>query len=325
MSATSHDGRRSAGVPLEVLVVWSLYALVTCAIVVTYSRIPARELYHVSHSGLAGGFGRALVFANFSTALVAIPVLAVIFDRLPSRATRAAAAVAGILCAAVLWPGVVSQTDLDPKPVNAVAAAGVFLSLGLTVLVARRQGISRRPWRRSDRLRVALAVPLVFVALPWIAAELGFFLDGVPVVGRIFETGKHVHDVSGLPAFPPAVHHGHHHGMDGLLLVLSVLLLSRVVAGVAPAALRTATTAYLALMFCYGIGNIANDFWLEQVVKRGWTTWQMPNVLEPRVTVGWAVIVVAAAALWAVAMLRARGDGEVVPPPPGLGAAAGRE
>jgi hypothetical protein len=320
---TTRRGDRPAGLPLEVLVVWSVYALVTCAIVVTYSRVPAHELYHVSHSGLAGGLGRALVFANFSTALVAIAVLAVVFDRLSGRGVRGAAIVAAVLCAAVFWPGVVSQADLDPKPVNALAATGVFLSLVLTALAAYRDGISRRPWHGSDWLRVGLALPLAFVALPWLAAELGFFLDGVPVLGRIFQTGKHVRDVSGLPAFPPAVHHGHHHGMDGLLLVLSALLLSRVVAEIAPGALRTAATAYLSLMFCYGLGNIANDFWLEQVVKRGWTTWEIPNVLEPRVTVAWAVIVVAAAAIWAVAMLRDRDN--VVRPPSGLGAAAQRE
>jgi len=27
--------------------------------------------------------------------------------------------------------------------------------------------------------------------------------------------------------------------------------------------------AYLALMLCYGAGNVANDFWLEHVLKRG--------------------------------------------------------
>ena len=40
-------------------------------------------------------------------------------------------------------------------------------------------------------------------------------------------------------------------------------------------------TGYLALMACYGAGNLANDLWIEQVFKRGWSTWQIPNVLEP--------------------------------------------
>src|SRR5205823_239578 len=104
---------RPAGLPLEVLVVWVLYGLVAGAIVATYSRIPARELYHVSHNGLAGGFGRVLVSANFSAALVAIAVLAILFDRVRGRLARSLAVVAAVLCAAVFWPGVVSEADLD--------------------------------------------------------------------------------------------------------------------------------------------------------------------------------------------------------------------
>jgi hypothetical protein len=294
-------------VPGEIFAAWALYLSVTAAIVVTYSRIPARELYHVSHNGIAGGASRALVFTNFSMALAALAILGILFQLLSGRVARLTAIVAAVLCAAVFWPGVVSQADLDARPVNALAAAGVLLALGLTVHAARLYGVAARPWRRDDWGRVALAAVLLVVAAPWIAAELGFFLDGVPLLGRLFQTGKHIRNVQGLPAFPPAVHHGHHHGMDGLLLVLGALLLSRVVGALRTGALRTALVAYLALMFCYGVGNIANDFWLEQVVKRGWTTWEIPNVLEPRATVAWAIIVIAAAVIWTVAMLRDRG------------------
>jgi hypothetical protein len=291
--------RHVGELPGEIVAVWTLYVSVTAAMLVTYSRIPARELYHVSHNGIAGGASRALVFANFSMALAALAILGILFQLLSGRVARVTAIVAAVLCAAVFWPGVVSQADLDAKPVNALAAAGVLLALGLTVHGARLYDVAVRPWRRAD--------VLVVVAAPWIAAELGFFLDGVPLLGRLFQTGKHIRNVQGLPAFPPAVHHGHHHGMDGLLLVLGALLLSRVVGALRAGALRTALAAYLALMFCYGVGNIANDFWLEQVVKRGWTTWEIPNVLEPRATVAWAIIVITSAVIWTVAMLRDRG------------------
>ena len=51
-------------------------------------------------------------------------------------------------------------------------------------------------------------------------------------------------------------------------------------------------------MLAYGVGNVANDFWLEQVVKRGWTDTSLPNVLEPRLTPAWGVLLAAAALLW---------------------------
>ncbi len=264
----------------------------------TYSRLPARELYHVSGSGLVGGASRALVFLNFPAALVALAVLGVLYERLATRTLAAVSVVAAVLCAVVLWPGVVSLANLDAKPVNALAAIGVLLTLALTVTVIRQDGVRRRPWHRADGGRVALAVPLVLLSLPWFAADLGFFLNGVPVLGSIFQTGAYRHRIAGLPPFPPAVHHGHHHGMDGLLLVLSALLLSRTLALIQARVLRRVLAAYLALMFCYGVGNIANDFWLEQIVKRGWTSWQIPNVLEPRATVAWGIIVLAATLFW---------------------------
>jgi len=273
--------------------VLSLFAVVAGEILVTYSRLPARELYHVSGSGLEGGLSRALVFANFPTALVALAVLGIMYERLRYRAV---AVVAAALCAFVFWPGVVDEANLDARTINAVAAVGVLL----TCLLVATAPVERRGRQPGDAARVAIAVPLVFVSLPWFAAELGFFLDGVPLLGRLFETGHYLHNRAGLPPFPPAVHHGHHHGMDGLLLVLSALLLSRTLDTIRGRALRSAVTAYLALMLCYGLGNMANDFWIEQIFKRGWTSWQIPNVLEPRLTIAWGMIVLAALVIWRI-------------------------
>lgn len=56
--------------------------------------------------------------------------------------------------------------------------------------------------------------------------------------------------------------------------------------------------AYLALMLAYGVANLVNDDWLEQVVKRGWTSYELPSVLVPAANWGWAVVLVAAAAVW---------------------------
>jgi hypothetical protein len=132
------------------------------------------------------------------------------------------------------------------------------------------------------------------------AAELGFFLDGVPYSASSSGRGHAAHQLPGDPAALPAVHHGHHHGMDGLLLVLSALLLSRAVRQLRSRFVRALVAAYLALMFCYGLGNILNDLWGEQIVKRGWTEWQIPTVLEPRATGAWGVIVLATMVVWAL-------------------------
>jgi hypothetical protein len=252
----------------EPLAVWLLFALVTVEILVTYARVSPEELYHVTGTGLVGGVSRAIIFLNFPLALVAIAMVAVSLERLAPRA-RSLAVIAALLCTPVFWPGVVTQAHLDVRWVNAVPALGVFLALVVTATTARASTDSR-----GDRVRLALATLALVVALPWIAADLGFFFPG------------------------PHVHHGHHHGMDGVLLVLSALLLSRQARG-------TALRAYLSLMFAYGVGNIANDFWLEQIVGRGWTNWEVPSVLEPRLTVAWAVVLLGAAVVFSLTRPRA--------------------
>jgi hypothetical protein len=256
------------------LAVWILFAADALAILVTYSRVPAGELYHVSGSGIEGGAGRALVFLNFSTALAALAVLVVVGRGLP-------AVVAGLLCAVVVLPGVVDQANLDARWINVVPALGVALAAALT-LGAGREATAPR----GDRLRLAVAAVLTVCAIPWLAAELGVHFGA-----GIFLTGQ-LRTVPGDPVPHPAVHLGHHHGLDGFLLVMTALLLSRVRSE------RKAAGVLLALLASYGFVNLVQDAWGEQVVKRGWTSRQIPSALHPSLSWVWLVILGGAVALW---------------------------
>jgi hypothetical protein len=254
------------------------------AVIATYSRFPAHELYNVHHSGIAAGFGRELVALNFPFALIGIALVGLAWPRLRRR-LRAAGGLAIALCAVVYFA--VDQKNLDAKALNAVPALGLALAVGL-VFVA---GISAEPRSvRGDRLRIALAVVLVLFCAPLIAAELGFFLDGVPFLGWFFETAR-LTVQPGFPGVHHAVHHGQHHGWEATMLALSALGFSRLPR---PRLLD----AYLALLLAYGIGNLVNDDWLEQVVKRGWTNYQLPSVLVPAQNWGWAAVLVGAVAIW---------------------------
>ena len=51
-------------------------------------------------------------------------------------------------------------------------------------------------------------------------------------------------------------------------------------------------------MLAYGLFNVANDAWTEQVVKRSWAERRIPNVLEPNPTIGWGVLLLLAALIW---------------------------
>jgi hypothetical protein len=278
----------------EVIAVWTGYGLVAAAILVTYARLPLDELYNVSGTGFEAGAGRVLVFAGYPTALVALAVLAVVVDRLRTRWVSALAAVAAILCATVAWPGVVEQSDLDAKPANALAAVGTLIALALTVLALARGGIGyRRPFGGAwDVARLVLAIVVVLAAIPWVAADLGFYLDDVPGLGSVFLTGA-LRPEPGHPTLT-AVHLGHHHGFDGALLALTAIALSRTVCTLRSGFLRTGYRFYVSLMLVYGLANALQDFWLEQLVKRGATSLEIPTLTVPDASPAWAALLAAA-------------------------------
>ena len=268
----------------EALVAWALWAVVTVAVLVTYSRVSPAETYHVSHEGLAGGLSRSVTLVNFPIALAAIALTLVALAALPRRAWWAGVP-AIALCATM--PFVVDQDDLDARWVNAAPAAGVAIALGLTVWATRRASGAFAPRRPGDPARVIVAVVVGLLSLPWVAAELGFHFPGDLFMGE--ELGR---EADGTTI--AAVHLGHHHGTDGALLVGTALLLSRV--RIDEARLRLATFAYLGAMFAYGGVNFAQDLWNEQIVKRGWTETGIPSALLPGARPIWIVVVVLAVA-----------------------------
>jgi hypothetical protein len=277
----------------EVAAVWILFGIVAAAVGITYSRLPVEDFYNVSRGGLEGGAGRVLVFSNYPTALVAIALLAVVADRLRGR-LAAVAAVAAVLCAVVVWPGVVEQSDLDAKPVNALPALGVLLALALTGVALARGGIgASRPLGGGwDVARAVLAVALVLASIPWLFADVGAYVGDVPLLGSLFMSDE----VLPEPGHPNlrAVHLGHHHGLDGTLLALSALALSRVVGQVRPPLLKAVFGFYVALMLVYGLANALQDFWLEQLVKRGTTSLEIPTLTVPKASWAWAALLGAA-------------------------------
>ena len=267
------------------------------AILVVYSVVDPSDVYNVSREGIGGGLSRALVQLNFpSIAGAAIALAFLALDALPRRAWYVGAP-AIALCAVIAWPGVVDSGDLDARAVNAIPALGVVLAFSLTVAAARTARIGFAPARSHDGFRVAVAIVTVLVSLPWIAAEIGVhFPRGVFLTDQLYtEPGK-------LPA--AAVHLGHHHGTMGMLMVLSALLLSR--PWLTGARLRHVYAVLVSLMLVYGLTNIANDFWHEQVVKRGWTSWDIPSAEHPRWHVIWLLMLAGTALLYALGF--ARGD-----------------
>jgi hypothetical protein len=128
---------------------------------------------------------------------------------------------------------------------------------------------------------------------------LGFYFPGDVFLGEELRRG-------GDGRLGPAVHLGDHEGLDAALLVTSALVLTRY----RP---RLAVGFILGLALVYGLAVEWRDFWFEQVVKRDWTSWTPPQVLTPRLSVAWAVLLLLAAGV-ALAVRRLEG-----PPPHGAG------
>jgi hypothetical protein len=290
---------QSAGLR-DLFAVWLLFVLTAIAVFATYWRLPPSVLWKVHNSGFVGGAGRAFVFLSFSAAVAAVGILPIVVDRLDNRPADVVGLLALVLCATVALPGVQTESHLDPKWSNLPAVLGLALAFVLTLWASRagRRDFPRTS-RRGDAARLIVGGLSFFLAAPYIAAELGFFLDGVPVLGSIFLTGA-IRPEPGAGYSHAAVHHGHHHGMDGFLLAVTALLLSRLVGSIRRPVLRALTAVYLALMLVYGLTNQVQDLWSEQIVKRGWTGWDIPNVLHPSLSAAWAAMVACGLVIYAL-------------------------
>jgi hypothetical protein len=292
----------------EALVAWAVWAVVGIGVWETYARFPAAELYNVTRTGFAGGAARTLVFLNWPVAIAAVAIAAVAADRIlagpASRRLRVAAAVTLaatiVLCSAIALPGVLDPNDLDAHPDNIPAAAGVLLAFALTVAALRLRGAGvRERLTRGDRLAIAAVPVLVVAAVPWILAGAGVYTGDVPLLDDIY-ISKAIVPEPGEPA-AAAVHLGNHEGIDGILLAATAFGLRRALRRMRPTALRPLLGAYLALISAYGLAVAADDFWMEQLQKRGTVSRGLPYVLTPGPRPAWAALFAVAAVVYVVA------------------------
>jgi len=167
--------RRPASRLNEVWAVWLLFGTVAVVLFITYWRLPPAVLWKTTNTGFVGGAGRAFVFISFSAAVAAVATLPIVADRLANRLAYLLAAVTLVLCATVAYPGVQTESHLDPKWSNTFAVVGVGLAVVLTAW-ATRSGRSEpsQTSRDGDRARLVVGAVSLFFAAPYIAAELGF-------------------------------------------------------------------------------------------------------------------------------------------------------
>lgn len=276
-------GRAGVGTALgEVMVVWGMLGLDAAAIYRLYARkstplgIPERPV------GRARAARQLLVFGRHPALPLAIATVPVAVERLAAR-ERVPVAGGAVLLGGVVGAGVtrVGRGSIGATAGDAVAVAGGVGAMALTLGAAWRSGhgtvglsAGGDEAGRTDRMRLVLGAGLVANGLPWILADIGVYVGDVPPLGRVF-LSRQAPPSGGWPA----VHLGHHHGMDGTLLAVGALVLAGALPEVRRAAVREALSAYLAFLLVYGTMRAAEDGWNEQVVKRGWTSRKIPLVV----------------------------------------------
>ena len=292
----------------EALVAWAVWGLTAIGIWITYARLPAYQLYNVSGTGLAAGASRTLVFLDWPVALAAVGLTVIAAERLLAgplpRGGRTATVAAGLfavaLCATIGLPGVLDPNDLDARPANVPGAVGVGVALALTVTALRLRGPGRvERLTRGDLLALAAVPVLVALSIPWILAGVGVSTGDIPVLDHVYVSVAAPPD-PGEPAVA-AVHLGNHEGIDGILLAATAFGLRRPLRRMRATVLRPLTGAYLALIATYGVAVAADDFWIEQLQKRGMVEHGLPYVLRPGPRPAWAALLAVALVVYLVA------------------------
>jgi hypothetical protein len=170
------------------------------------------------------------------------------------------------------------------------------LSLAMMWIAVGEGGAGEwHPWRALDWLSLAAAVAAIAMSVPVIFALAGFYTADLPLLRSIYMS-RGVQD--GVETV--YVHVGEHHGFAGLFMMIAGLALARAVVVMRPSWLRLVAGWYVSLLVIYGATNMVQDFWGEQLVKRGTTDHTIPNMLRPALTIDWLYVAAGVVVFWFV-------------------------
>jgi hypothetical protein len=293
--------RQSSPGLAEVIAAWGLLGLDAAAIYRLYAgSLEAPGLLR-RRTARGAGIDQLLVYGRHPGLPVAVGLVPIAVGRV-APGDRLPVVLGSALAGGVTSVGM-ARLQVDGSRISrddVLAGAGITAALGATIGSAWKAGIGPvHGVGDGDAARVIAAAGLIANGLPWLLADLGIYAGDLPGLGRIVLSRQLVPE----GATWPAVHLGHHHGLDGTLLGLAAVVLSRVLPEVRPVAMREGLSLYLAVLLVYGAMRAIEDGWNEQVVKRGWSRRKVPLIVRRRRPVRptvWAGMLGGAAAIHAV-------------------------
>lgn len=254
----------------ESLAIWGLAGTVGAAVFVTGSRLGGD-----GPPNWTVGRSHFLAYLGHPVAPAAIGLAGITAARLGPRDTSlgVASALVGGVSGALMLDGL-RRPESNPRDLASCTIAGAAAGLTTAALARSGPGGFAAP-PRYDGLRQVLIAAIASGALPWFLADVGIYAGDVPGLRRLVLSRD-------TPIAPGqiAVHLGHHHGMDGALLALTGLALSRQLPNLAAGRPRQALSLYLATLAVYGASRWLEDVWNEQVVKRGLARRKPPVVVR---------------------------------------------
>ena len=133
---------------------------------------------------------------------------------------------------------------------------------------------------------------VTFFSLPWIFAQLGFYISDFPILGIIF-WARQATLQEPEPKYPNAVHIGTHHGTEGFLIIVFLwIAVMWILPSIVDTRVRQILGAITGFGFGYGIYNAVEDFLTEQVYKRGWMDFRLPSGTTPGLNIQYLTIII---------------------------------
>ncbi|UCG01688.1 MAG: hypothetical protein JSW11_19015 [Candidatus Heimdallarchaeota archaeon] len=282
-----------------------IYMLNVIAILMTHTFTQANDMVHEpsNHYGsLVNAFNKYLTELDGAYQLIAVITILVIAytfiqydEAFPNKGRIQIIWSIGALGVLLLQIEIAFNITGILPPIIAILNFIIALVLLLIAYYLRKTSINYKIYQemitRPHYLEYSLLGLVIFLSLPWIFAQLGFYISDFPILGIIFWARQSTLQEP-EPNYPNAVHIGTHHGTEGFLIIVFLWIATMwILPAIVDDRVRQSLGAITGFGFGYAIYNVVEDFLTEQIYKRGWMDFRLPSGTTPGLNLQYLTIV----------------------------------